>query len=73
MQDKEAAQDLRGAHKERFGEEYVENAGLPLDWFNSIQQRHMVRVRTDDLPTMRTLTRRQTHYGVLMELECPLC
>ena len=52
MQKEEAARKLADLHKERFGEEYLEDSGLQLDWFTAAQQRHIARIRMDDLPTM---------------------
>ena len=63
MQKEEAARKLADLHKERFGEEYMEDSGLQLDWFTAAQQRHITRIRMDDLPTMRTMATRQEHYG----------
>ena len=73
MQKEEVAKKLASLHKDRFGEEYMEDSGLQLDWFTAAQQRHITRIRMDDLPTMRTMARRQLHYGVEMDPDCLIC
>ena len=73
MQKEEAAKKLASLHKDRFGEEYMEDSGLQLDWFTAAQQRPITTIRMDDLPTMRTMARRQLHYGVEMDPECLIC
>ena len=35
MQKEEAARKLANLHKERFSKEYMENSGLPPDWFTA--------------------------------------
>ena len=51
----------------------MEDSGRQLDWFTAAQQRHITRIRMDDLPTMRTMARRQLHYGVEMDPDCLMC
>ena len=47
--------------------------GLPLDWFDHDQQRHITAHRMDNVPTMAVLAHRSSHRGTVLDTTCLLC
>ena len=57
----------------RWGLNYQPGLGLPLGWFTSDQQRHIVAHRMRNLPTMMVLAERAQHRNVQMHVQFLLC
>ena len=51
----------RAGYEARWGANYTSGSGLPLDWFDSDQQRHIAAHRMDNIPTMTVLAHRSSH------------
>ena len=51
-------------HEHRLGPDYRPSRGLPLDWFTSDQQRHLVAHRMRNLPVMTVLAERSEHQNI---------
>ena len=45
-------------------------SGLPLDWFDSDQQRHISAHRMDNTPTMTVLAHRSSHRDTVLDTTC---
>ena len=52
---------------------YTSGSGLPLDWFDSDQQRHITAHRMDNIPTMTVLAHRSSHRDTVLDTTCLLC
>ena len=51
----------------------VPGGGLPLDWFDHDQQRHITAHRMDNVPTMAVLAHRSSHRGTVLDTTCLPC
>ena len=72
LQDR-AAIPARAGYEARWGVNYMPGAGLPLDWFDSDQQRHVTAHRMDNIPTMTVLAHRSSHRDTVLDTTCLLC
>ena len=52
---------------------YMSAGGLPLDWFDHDQQRHIMVHRMDIIPTMTVLAHRSSHPDTVLDATCLLC
>ena len=52
---------------------YTLGSGLPLDWFDSDEQRHITAHRMDNIPTMTVLAHRSSHRDTVVDTTCLLC
>ena len=48
-------------YEARWGVNFMPGGGLPLDWFDHDQQRHITAHRMDNVPTMTVLAHRSSH------------
>ena len=60
-------------YEHRWGPNYWPGLGLPLDWFTSDQQRHLVAHRMRNLPTMTLRAERSAHRNVWLSTQRLLC
>ena len=51
----------------------MSGGGLPLDWFDQDQQRHITAHRMDNIPTMTVLAHRSSHRDTVLDATCLLC
>ena len=56
-----------------WGVNYMSGSGLPLDWFDSDQQRHITAHGMDNIPTMTVLVHRSSHRDTVLDTTCLLC
>ena len=63
----------RVGYAARWGANYMLGSGLPLDWFDSDQQRHITAHRMDNIPTMIVLAHRSSHQNTMLDTTCLLC
>ena len=55
------------------GGKFHAGGGLPLDWFDHDQQRHITAHRMDNVPTMAVLAHRSSHRDTVLDTTCLLC
>ena len=60
-------------YEARWGVNFMPGGGLPLDWFDHDQQRHITAHRMDNVPTMTVLAHRSSHQGTVLDTTCLLC
>ena len=60
-------------YEARWGVTFMPGGGLPLDWFDHDQQRHITAHRMDNIPTMAVLAHRSSHQGTVLDTTCLLC
>ena len=60
-------------YEARWGANYTSGSGLPLNWFDSDQQRHITAHRMDNIPTMIVLAHRSSHRNTVLDTTCLLC
>ena len=60
-------------YEARWGVNFMPGGGLPLDWFDHDQQRHITAHRMDNVPTMTVLAHRSSHRGTVLDTTCLLC
>ena len=72
LQDR-AAIPAQAGYEARWGVNYMLGGGLPLDWFDKDQQRHITAHRMDNIPTMTVLAHRSSHRNTLLDTTCLLC
>ena len=72
LQDR-ASIPARAAYEARWGVNYMSGGGLPLDWFDRDQQRHITAHRMDNIPTMAVLAHRSSHRDMVLDATCLLC
>ena len=51
----------------------MSGSGLPLDWFDSDQHRHIMAHGMDNIPTMTVLAHRSSHRNTVLDTTCLLC
>ena len=69
----QASIPARAGYEARWGVNYVSGGGLPLNGFDSVQQRHIMAHRMDNIPTMTVLARRSSHHDTVLDTTCLLC
>ena len=62
----------RAGYEARWGANYTLGSGLPLDWFDSDQQRHIAAQGMDNIPTMTVLAHRSSHRDTVLDTTCLL-
>ena len=62
----------RAGYEAQWVANYTSGSGLPLDWFDSDQQRHITAHRMDNIPTMTVLAHRSTHRNTVLDTTCLL-
>ena len=60
-------------YEARWGVNYVSGGGLPLNWYDSDQQRHITAHRMDNIPTMTVLAHGSSHRDTVLGTTCLLC
>ena len=60
-------------YENRWGQNNRPGLGLPLDWFTSDQQQHVVAHQIRSLPTMTVLVECSEHRNVRLCTRCLLC
>ena len=60
-------------YEARWGVNFMPGGGLPLDWLDHDQQRHITAHRIDNVPTMTVLAHRSSHRGTVLDTTCLLC
>ena len=60
-------------HEACWGVNFMPGGGLPLDWFDHDQQRHITAHRMDNVPTMAVLAHRSSHRVTVLDTKCLLC
>ena len=68
-----AGSGLHTGYEARWEANYTSGSGLPPDWFDSDQQRHIAAHRMDNIPTMTVLAHRSTHRNTVLDTTCLLC
>ena len=63
----------RVGYEARWGANYAPGGGLPLEWFDRDQQRHISAHRMDNVPTMTVLAHRSSHCATVLDTTCLLC
>ena len=53
-----AAIPAQAGYEARWGVNYMLGGGLPVDWFDKDQRRHIMAYRMDNIPTMTVLAHR---------------
>ena len=69
----QASIPARVGYEACWGAHYTPGGGLPLDWFDSDQQRHISAHRMDNIPTMIVLAHRSSHCDTVLDTTCLLC
>ena len=69
----QASIPARVGYEAQWGVNYVLGSGLPLDWFDRDQQRHISAHRMDNIPTMTILAHRSSHRNTVLDTTCLLC
>ena len=69
----QASIPARVGYEARWGAHYTSGSGLPLDWFDSDQHRHITAHRMDNIPTMTVLAHWSSHPNTVLETTCLLC
>ena len=67
---------LAALHKEHFGPKdtaWQPGRGIPIEWFNYRQQRHILMHRVTTIPTMTELARRTAYREVVIPDACWFC
>ena len=67
---------LAALHKEHFGPKctaWQPGRGVPIEWFNYHQQRHILMHRVTTIPTMTELARRTAYREVVVPGKCWFC
>ena len=72
LQDR-AAIPAQAGYEARWGVNYMPGGGLPLDWFDKDQQRHITAHRVDNIPTMTILAHRSSRRNTVLDTTCLLC
>ena len=72
LQDR-ASIPAQAIYEARWGVNFMPGGGLPLDWFDHDQQRHITAHRMDNVPTMAVLAHRSSHRGTVLDTTCLLC
>ena len=72
LQDR-ASIPAQAIYEARWGVNFMPGGGLPLDWFDHDQQRHITAHRMDNVPTMAVLAQRSSHRGTVLDTTCLLC
>ena len=72
LQDR-ASIPAQAIYEARWGVNFMPGGGLPLDWFDHDQQRHITAHRMDNVPTMTVLAHRSSHRGTVLDTTCLLC
>ena len=69
----QASVPARVGYEARWGANYALGSGLPLEWFDGDQQRHISAHRMDNIPTMFVLAHRSSHRNTVLDTTCLLC
>ena len=69
LQDR-ASMPARAGYEARWGANYTSGSELPLDWFDSDEQRHITAHRMDNIPTMIVPAHRSTHRNTVPDTTC---
>ena len=69
----QASIPARVGYEARWGVNYTPGSGLPLDWFDSDERRHITAHRMDNIPTMTVLAHRSSHRNTVLDTTCLLC
>ena len=69
----QASIPARAGYEARWGVYFISGGGLPLDWFDSDQQRHITAHRMDNIPTMTVLAHWSSHRDTVLDTTCLLC
>ena len=72
LQDR-ASIPAQAIYEARWGVNFMPGVGLPLDWFDHDQQRHITAHCMDNVPTMAVLAHRSSHRGTVLDTTCLLC
>ena len=63
----------RAGYEARWGANYTSGSGLPLDWFDRDQQRHITAHPMENIPTMIVPAHRSSHRNTVLDITCLLC
>ena len=63
----QASIPAQAAYEARWGVNYMSGGGLPLDWFDHDQQRHITAHRMDNVPMMTVLAHRSSHRDTVLD------
>ena len=63
----------QAGYEARWGVNYIPRGGLPLDWLDKYQQRHVTAHRMDNIPRMTVLAHRSSHHNTVMYTTCLIC
>ena len=69
----QASIPVRVGYEARWAANYRLGSGLPLDWFDSDQQRHISAHRMDNIPMMTILAHQSSHRNTVLDTTCLLC
>ena len=62
----QASIPVQVGYEARWGVNYTSGSGLPLDWLDSDQQRHITAHCMDNVPTMTVLAHRSSHRNTVL-------
>ena len=69
----QASIPARVGYEARWGANHTLGSGLPLNWFDGDQQRHISAHRMDKIPMMIVLAHRSSHCNMVPDTTCLLC
>ena len=69
----QASIPARVGYGARWGVNCTSGSGLPLNWFDSDQQRHIMAHRMDNVPAMIVLAHRSSHRNTVLDTMCLVC
>ena len=69
----QASIPARVGYEAPWGVKCTSGSGLPLDWFDSDQHRHITAHRMDNNPTMTVLAHRSSRLNTVLDTTCLLC